>query len=504
MRKKRMILNTTTSLLHQIIVVICGFILPKLFLRFYGSSVNGLVSSITQFLGFISMLELGVGSVVQSALYEPLSKKDTDEISKILSSARKFFKNIARVFVLYTVLLMVLYPIITIESFDYVFTLSLIFIIAISSFAQYYFGIVYQLLLNADQRGYVQLIIQTGTLVLNTIVCAILMYAGANIIWVKIMTSVIYIARPLLLALYTKKHYHIDWSIKYDEEPIKQKWNGLAQHIASVVLNNTDVAVLTVFSTLANVSIYTVYYNVVYGVRQIVFSLTAGIQSLLGNMYARKEYELLNQSFGAFEWILHTVVVLVFSCTAVLIIPFVRIYTFGINDAEYIVPLFGLLMTLAQTSYCIRLPYNIMVLAAGHYKQTQTSAIVEMLINIILSVVFVFRYGIIGVAIGTIAAMLYRTIYFARYLSKAILFRKFTLFIKQVIVDIVSFLLCVFLGGIFVANPVNYIEWAYSSGKVLIVVILITGTVNFIVYRKQMFAAYKFLLRRDNRYGASK
>ena len=71
MRKKKLIYNTISSLIFQVTTIVCGFILPRLILNAFGSNVNGLVNSITQFLGIISFLELGVGAVVQSALYKP-------------------------------------------------------------------------------------------------------------------------------------------------------------------------------------------------------------------------------------------------------------------------------------------------------------------------------------------------------------------------------------------------------------------------------------------------
>ena len=70
--KKKLALNTVTSLSLQIITIICGFITPRLFLSAYGSEVNGLVQSVTQFLGVISFLELGIGQVIQSELYKHL------------------------------------------------------------------------------------------------------------------------------------------------------------------------------------------------------------------------------------------------------------------------------------------------------------------------------------------------------------------------------------------------------------------------------------------------
>ena len=68
--------NTISSFVFQITTIICGFILPRLILQQYGSEVNGLINSLNQFLGVISFLELGVGAVIQSALYKPLAQNN--------------------------------------------------------------------------------------------------------------------------------------------------------------------------------------------------------------------------------------------------------------------------------------------------------------------------------------------------------------------------------------------------------------------------------------------
>ena len=96
MRKKLLVKNTASSLLSQLTALICGFILPRFFLLHFGSEVNGLVNSITQFLGVISFLELGVGAVVQSSLYKPLADKDNQKISCVVVSANRFFSAFGR------------------------------------------------------------------------------------------------------------------------------------------------------------------------------------------------------------------------------------------------------------------------------------------------------------------------------------------------------------------------------------------------------------------------
>lgn len=489
-RKTKLVLNSASSIFYQLTTIICGFILPRFFLTRYGSEVNGLVSSITQFLGFISLAECGVGAVVRSTLYKPLAENDMIAVSRIVVSAERFFKRIAYILLGYTAILMAAYPLITTDSFGYLFTLSLIFVISISTFAQYYIGMTYKLLLEADQFGYIQYTIHTGALILNTVSCIFLMQHGASVQTVKLATSLIFVMQPVLLSLVAKQKYHVDRSIPLTEEPIKQKWNGFAQHISAVVLGNTDVVVLTLFSTLENVSIYAVHHLVVNGVKQIVVSMTNGMRAMFGNMLAKHEIEELNRSFERFEWLMHTIVTFLFLMTAALIVPFIQVYTAGITDVNYFVPAFAYIITLAQAMYCYRLPYYIVINAAGHYKQTQWSAIIEAGINVVVSVLFVLRFGLVGVAVGTFVAMVYRTVYLANYLRKNILFRKVRHFIKHLITDICGavllFTLVLSVPSFYVMRQINYFEWLVLAVKIALTALLVLTFVNCIFYRKKV------------------
>jgi O-antigen/teichoic acid export membrane protein len=489
-RKKKLLYNTITSLTYQILTLVCGFILPRCFLTYYGSSVNGLVYSITQFMGFVSLAECGVGAVVQSALYKPLAEKDELLVSRIVVSSERFFRKIAVILCIYTAVLMAGYPFITLDSFDYLYTLGLILIISTSSFVQYYFSMSYRILLSADQLAFIQLGLQSVTILLNTVFSVALMRAGAGVHVVKLTTSLIFLIQPMALTLYVKKHYHLDERIELKGEPIEQKWNGLAQHIAAVVLGNTDIVVLTFFSTLENVSVYTVYHLVVNGVKQILTSLTSGMQSMLGNMYARKETETLNKTFSWIEWLLHFAVIFTFTCTAILILPFVKVYTADVTDANYFVPAFAFLISAAQALYCLRLPYNMMVLAAGHYKQTQWSAIIEAGINVAVSVALVKLFGLVGVVIGTLSAMLYRTTYLAWYLSKNILFRNFRCYLKHMAVDILCVTGAVLLTGWIEPALPTYFGWIMMAVKVAFVTLSLTfifNTLFYLDYLKEVF-----------------
>lgn len=488
MRKKRLVWNTIFSLLNHIVTIICGFIVSRLILQVYGSSVNGLLSSITQFLAAIAFLEMGVGSVVQSALYTPLAKNDTEGISEIVQSANHFFQKLAYIMVGYVSVLVVVYPFLVKDEFDPLFVISLLLVMSVNYFAQYYFGIVNQLLLNSAQQGYVSQIVQGGTLILNTVVCSVLILTGSSIVIVKFITALIFLLRPIIQFLYVKKQYKINYEIKISGEPIKQKWNGLAQHIAAVVLDNTDTIVLTTLSTLSNVSVYAIYHLVIYGVKNLFLSLTNGINSLLGDMIAKKETKKLLETFGWVEWVLHSGVVILFGCVGVLVVPFVQVYTLGVKDANYIVPTFAVLITLAHAGHCLRLPYNIIVLAGGHYKQTQSCYIVAAILNIVISVATVKLWGLIGVAIGTLAAMIYQTLWLAFYDSKNIIYWSLKNVIRQFGIDFICVVPSICICSQIHLAAVTYSAWMILAVKVALVWCLVFFVVNMVFCRDKMYA----------------
>ena len=502
MRKKKLAINTSSSLTFQICTIICGFIVPRLILKNYGSEVNGLVNSITQFLSIISFLELGVGTVIQSSLYKPLADKDDVQISKVVVSGQKFFSKLAMILLIYVVFLIGIYPRIANQGFGFLYTATMIIVISISSFAQYYFGIVNRLLLTSDQKGYVSYNTQTITLILNTVACFILIQIGATIHIVKLVTSLIYVLRPIVLSIYVKRHYKIKWSIHYDEEPIKQKWNGVAQHISAVILDGTDSIVLTIFANLKDVSVYSVYNLVVAGIKQLLLSMTNGIQSLIGELWAKQEMEKLRIFFGWVEWGLHTSTVFVFGVASVVILPFIKIYTGGITDIDYVQPVFAMLIILANAGHCLRLPYNIMILAGGHYKQTQSNYIIAALLNIFISVMTVKIWGLIGVAIGTIIAMLFQTVWMAFYNSKNLLKWPFKNFVKQIIVDILIVIMIhvssyVFIMTNLILNKItNYSLWILFSIEISILSIVILVIVNCIFFPQYIICIIKSIIRK--------
>ncbi len=480
-KKNKIKLNIVCSLVLQIAVFCSGLILPRLFIQAYGSKTNGLISSIQQFLGFITLGEMGIGAVIQYNLYKPLAESNWKDVSQIIASSKRFFNRLLIAIVIYIVVLAALLPYKTINEFDYLFTASLVISISISYIAQYYFGMTYRQLLDADQLSFVRIIPQIIQVVINIFVCSYLIKADVDVRLVKFTTSILYCIQPLVIMIFSRLHYpQINLKEKIIGEPIKQKWNGIAQHLAAVILKDTDAVVLTLFSTLENVSIYAVYHMIIYGIETLIEAVTNNYTAVFGRLFAKNNCIEFNKLFDKFELVFHFVMTLVFSCIMVLIVPFVTVYTNGINDANYIVPTFAFVITIAHWLYSVRLPYHILIKAAGHYKQTQGSAVIEAMINIVISVLTVYKFGLIGVALGTACAMLYRSVYYLMYLSKHILKRNFWLSIRFYMIDIISFALIIMLTTSIKMTSVSFFAWVILAIKVFVVAFITAVIVNLI------------------------
>ena len=366
------------------------------------------------------------------------------------------------------------------------YTLSLVLIISISTLAEYYFGMTYRLYLQAEQKTYITSIIQMIGYILNTLTIIVLVKCNASIQAVKLASSIIFVLRPIVQNIYVKKKYNINLKDADKDYQLKQKWDGLAQHIAAVIHSNTDVTILTFFTKITEVSVYSVYYLVVKGINSIIQAFTGGIDASFGDMIAKGEQEQLNKSFKTYELFYYTITTIAYICTAILIIPFVEVYTFGItDDANYIRPVFATLLVLSEFVWAIRLPYSSITLAAGHFKETRKGAWIEAISNITISLIFVWKYGIVGVAIGTLVAMVIRTVEFVYHTNKYILKRKQSesairfgiIAVQVIVVTLLSKLLPTF-------EFTNYFIWIKYACMVLILTLMIVLPINLIVYRK--------------------
>ena len=495
MRSKRALYNTISFLILELISVICGFVLPRAILSTFGSTYNGLTASISQFLSLVTLLRAGVGGVTRAALYKPLAEGDTDKISSIVNATKIFMRKIAFIFAGGLVVFSFIYPLFVNESFDFMFTCTLVLIMGFATFVQYYFAITYQMLMIADQRQYVTAIIQCLSLLLDLAVAVIMIKTGCSIRAVKLGSAVVYCLNPILTALYVKRRYKLKKHAVPDNGALSQRWDAFVHQIAAYTQENTDIMVLTIFSNVKEVSVYSVYFLVTNGIKKLLATLTVGVEAAFGNMLALCDYEGLRRNMTHIEYLIYSAATVAYSCLFILIVPFVLLYTQGVTDIEYARPIFALVLAAAQFVGCVRTPYQNIVDAAGHFKQTRNSAIIEATLNVVISVLTVMHWGLVGVVIGTLISSLYRTIYLACYASKHVLNRHNGHFVKRAACALFEVILIYILVKVFVDITVtSYITWFFYAVFVGLISLVVVLVCSLLFDRRELFDCVKKIM----------
>jgi len=289
----------------------------------------------------------------------------------------------------------------------------------------------------------------------------------------------------LLQNVYVKRKYNLNFKNVNSDYKLSGKNDALAQHVAYVINTNTDISILTIFTSVLEVSVYAVYAIVTKGIRIIVLAITDSVAPAFGDMIAKGEKDNLNKKFSMYETLYILIITILFASTLCLIIPFIEVYTKGITDVNYIRPLFAIILVISEFIYCIRMPYNSLVLTAGHFKETKNGAWLEAIVNIVISVILVNFYGIVGVAIGTLVAITIRTIEIYNYANKNILKRSKTESIEKILLSFISIILIyIIYNQININLDITYIGWFIRAITTCVISVIVVTLVNISNIRK--------------------
>lgn len=476
-RTKNATLNILFAIILQLVTFVRGLILPRIIIPAYGSDINGLVSSITQFLTYISLLEAGVGTIFRSSLYKPLADGDIDKVSGVINEQKRFYRKIGLVFVFYVIALCFIYPLIAKTKISTEYIVSFILILSISTFAEYFISLPYVSLLSADQKVRISYIVSIVYTIVNILVALFWVWLKADIRLIYLSMCVIGLLRPLFYWLYVKKHYNLSKTAAPDASALKQRWNGMVHHISYYVHTNTDSAILTIFVGTAMVSVYNVYGAIIFGMERLITSVSAGTAAGIGNVLVSGDKKTIDRTVDLFEFVQSAATTVLFTITALMIMPFIKLYTANMTDVNYIHPEFGYVLVCAEAIYCFRCIYSTISTNANKFKETQLGAILECVVNLVLSLILTLAcgMGLLGIAIGTLAGMFVRYLAEVLFLSKNVINRSVLKAFKSLLVNAciaaVSILICHFALNYDTINSLsNWIIFAIISSFVVIAV----------------------------------
>lgn len=409
MRTERFFYNASALAILQTVTLLGGLVLPRLILTTYGSEINGLIASISQFVSYFNYVEAGLGASLIYALYKPLAKQDVPEINSIVSLAKIAYQKTSGIYFFLVVLLSALYPyIVQSESVQARTIILLVLVIGLFGALDFFTVAKYRVLLIADQKEYVISLVSIIAYVFNFTLTVILIMAELDVVLVKTIPIASLLLRSILLNLYFKGRYSF---IKYDQPhstiSLKQRWDALIMQI-SVYLNiSAPVVIISIFCSLKLASVFSIYSLVFYGLIAIISIFTAGVTASFGNLLANDEYAILNKVHKQFEYAIFAITTFLYSCAIILIGSFIAIYTQGVTDISYSNQLYGVLFVIWGILFNVRIPYTAIINSAGLYKETRRANITQISILLGLSVILVQFFEINGVLTALIISALY-------------------------------------------------------------------------------------------------
>lgn len=494
MRTKKFLLNTVFAALSQFVIISVGLFLPRIFISTYGSEVNGMVTSISQFITYISLIEAGLGAAAIYSLYKPIANNDYLKINSIVYSTKKYYLKTAAVFSVLLLTFSFLYPfIIDTNVMSYYEIVIFVIVLGVGGIFEFTTMAKYRVFLTADQRVYILSIANIAATLLNFIIIYTLALLNINVIILKVVALLSFVVKTLVLYIYVKKKYTLLSFEKTSGKPLKipNKTNALFAQIVAVISLSIPVIAVTLTTNLLEVSVFSIYNMVVMGCISLVAIFTTGMSAIFGQMYAKDEKLLLLERYNQYEFLIYSILSVVFSCLLILILPFVKIYTNDISDINYVHVTLGILFPIWGLSHTVRIPQDTMITAAGKFKEIKKFNFYQLIMFIAIPITAGINYGVMGILIAMILINIIRNFYFALFVPKHIL--KINLRLTSLRIVRIYFIVFInfFLFKEFVAIYISsFLKFFIASFILLILITASTIVVSLLFDRKELLKLF--------------
>lgn len=481
MASKRGIKNVIFGLLYQAVVLAFGLITPRLLIVSYGSEMNGLLSSVNQIYTYLALLEAGIGTATLQALYRTIAKDDRAATNGVMAATHYFYKRTGFFYLIGVVVLSLVYPLAVSSEIPMWIVVAVILLNGLSGVINYFFQGKFRILLQAEGKSYLLSNLSTCTYILSNVAKIVLICAGYNVVAVQLAYFLVNLLPLIYISVYIKRNYKwLDLSVNPNFASISQKSSVLVHQISGLVFNNTDVILLTFFASLKTVSVYTLFAGFYNTVKSILFSFLDGLKFAMGQMF-HKDFKQYIKLHDVFELYYMALTFAAYTVLQIFMLPFIKIYTAGITDINYVDHYLPILFTIVFLLQAARGPSSLAIDYAEHFRQTRWRAILEMVINLSVTVVGIFWIGIYGALLGTIAALIYRTNDMIIYANRKILKRSPWITYRRWLIFFTLFVGIVFLSSFITISIDSYIElfiYAVPSAIIILFAYLFTASVS--------------------------
>ena len=301
-------------------------------------------------------------------------------------------------------------------------------------------------MLYADQKEYITNIIHIGyTILVNTMQLTFLYFTNDYYLYliIKVMMRLV---ENIVISSYVNRRYSylLDNNVtKLDsktEKDIFQKIRALFFHkIGTFIVSGTDNIIISKYLGLVTVGLYSNYYMIINAVQTVINHIIQATRASVGNLLVTesktKQFDIFNKIRFVNFWIS------CFSsiCIFVIMDSFITIWI----GYKFVLPT-KVLLVLVINFFIVssRSTYGAFKEAAGIFYEDRFVPIIESLLNIVLSIIFVKKFGLMGVFMGTIGSGLVLWCYsYPKYVYNKLFGRKISDYMKETIYYFIIFIL---------------------------------------------------------------
>lgn len=475
-RTAQSIKNARVSLFFSILVLILGFFSRKILIDCLGAEVLGLNTTATNLLGFLNLAELGISAAISYTLYTPLFQKDYESINEIVAVQGWLYIRISYIILVGGAVLMFFFPwIFSKMELPLWYAYGSFGILLVSAMLGYIINY-QQIVLSADQQEYkINYNVQGfRTLKLLLQIIGIGYFGQGYIYWLVVELSM---AIATCLFLNRTIHNSFPWlhpnlskgkmlARKYPE--IIRKVKQLFFHkFATYVLGQTGPLIIYAFLSLTVVAVYGNYMLLVASLSMIVSSLFNGINAGIGNLIAEGNKDKILSFFREYTVSRYWLSSVICFCLFHLSHSFMFLW---IGGGYLLDPTsFTLLVTYA---FVIMTRTNDSFIAAYGLFQDIYAPVVEAALNLGLSVLLGYYYGLPGIIAGVLISLLLVVSCWKPYFLYSRGFKipvwGYLLLISRIVcLIILSWYVSGFFLGYMNHSCRNFIDWIFLSLKTL-------------------------------------
>lgn len=411
-RTKNSVINIITGFGGQLLTVILHFALRTVFIQTLGKSYLGINGLFTNILSMLSLAELGVGSAIAFRLYKPLAENDEKRVRVLVKFYKLAYKVIGAVILVLGLLLIPFLPRL-IKDYDSLAGLGinavLLFLLFLAQSVSSYLFLAYRsTVVTADQKKYILDLINYAVRIATCIIQIIILILFKNFLLYTAAAVCTAIADSLAKGIVAKKKYpnfflpEKDSLSKAEVKEMFQDCGALFIYkINTVVVKASDNLVLSAFIGIAIVGMYSNYLLIYRTLVDLIKRVFSAFKASMGNLYATASIETKYQFFRTVNFI----TALLFGTAGVGVAVCANEVIVAWIGKDYVlaqpVPILigiellfaGILVNLGQVRS-----------VSGVFRQAWYRPLLGIVVNIVVSVVFVQFWGISGVIMGTISS----------------------------------------------------------------------------------------------------